>query len=236
MEDRIPPLKIQGEEKGKSSPLAKFMITLFFLSLLIILFLRSPFGKITQIEVTGNYLLSKQEILKQAKVNGGESFFRINSEEIKQRISQLPEVKSVEVSKFFPNQLKIVIAEQQMIAYVRTSDQRLLPVLENGILITDRSLHSQLESKTVFENWDVNSEAFRQVDRGFNQLSPELRKEVLVVRPVPEKPDQVCFLTSKHKIFVRINEIHTKMKIYPHFQQHPNGTIYLLESNWFSPD
>jgi cell division septal protein FtsQ len=236
MEDRIPPLKIQEKETKKSSPVAKFMITLFFLSLLIILFLRSPFSKITQIEVTGNQLLSKQEILKQAKVTGGESFFRINSAEIKKRISQLPEVKSVEVSKFFPNQLKIKITEQQMIAYVRTSDQQLLPVLENGMLITDRSVTSQLESKTIFENWDVNSEVFRQVVKGFHQLSPELRKLVLVIRPVPDEPDQVCFLTSKHKIFMRINEIYTKMKIYPHFQHHPQGNIYLLETNWFSPD
>lgn len=237
MEDRVPPYRTRVKGKPPTSTWAKILVFLFFLSFVLLLFLRSPFSKIDEIRITGISLLTTDEILKQMRVQTGDSFFHISEAEIKKRLQKLPEVKEVDVDKSFPNRIRVQITERSVIAYFRTNQNRYIPILEKGVILSNRPTVEIPASMITFEGFAPNSQLFMKAIHQFSLLPEKERTLFQKAEPLAGRPDQLVLTTKYgHRVVVRAADLSTKIKYYQAFQKEPSGTVYLLESIWFSPE
>lgn len=237
MNDRVPPLRVTAVNHKAPSLWALFLIFLFFIGFMFVLVLRSPLGKIEQISIEGTQLIPQEEILSKLGTEIGGSYFAFRPQDAQKSIARIPEVRKVEVHRSFPSKIYVKLQEQRMVAFVRTKDMEVLPLLENGKIMTQRNTVSMLQHAPVFEKWDLNSASFRQAVQMFSRCSFADFKEITYIHPVKGYPDQVL-LTSRvgHKIYIRVEDLPEKIKLYASFHNQPSGTLYLLESVWFTPD
>jgi cell division septal protein FtsQ len=198
------------------------------------LFLHSPFSRVEKIEIQGNQFLSDREVMKRIGAIQGMSFFHFNAEKAKSILEKLPVIKQVRVNQLFPSKLYIQVQEYPVVALWRTKDGKLQPLLENGVKVPmKKNFHS---SKPILDGWDsLNATAILTIKQ-LSTLPRELQQEIVWIQPAPHLPDQIILRsTRQHDIFVRVHELHQKLKLYSAFRNHPSGTIYLLESIWFTP-
>lgn len=236
VEERVPSLCNRVDTK-KSVPFWAFItIVLFFLGIFILLFLRSPFSTIEKIEVTGNQLISTQNILERLPFSKSISFFSIDKRRTEKSISSLPEVKKVDVTRAFPNKVYITVTEKKVIGLIRSKYQ-LYPVFEDGLVIKKNYFNLETHDKPILEGWTFPNKTIQLASLNLSKLPGYIAREIDRIRPVEGEPDEVQILTKKHhQIFVRAAEIHKKMKVYSSFYDHPPGKLYLLESVWFKPE
>jgi len=101
------------EEKNLTSPLIKwlkFFGTVLFLSLAIYLLLFSKSFSVKDVFVEGNKLVEADKIINITP--RGDNIFLLPSEKIKEVIiSQIPEIKDIQIYRGIPNALKIVVLE-----------------------------------------------------------------------------------------------------------------------------
>ena len=64
---------------------------------------------VTRYEVSGNSALSRDELLSAALIHEKEYFFSLDAERVKAALEAEPRVAHAEVSKLFPNGLRIAI-------------------------------------------------------------------------------------------------------------------------------
>jgi len=82
----------------------------------------------TKISISGNYSLTKDDILKFAKLDRDSSINieELNLKMIQDRISKNPEIKKVFVSKEPPSELKIEIIEKRPVALLNVNNELML--------------------------------------------------------------------------------------------------------------
>jgi cell division septal protein FtsQ len=73
---------------------------------------------VTEIEVDGNRILSKQKIVESAMIPQGKSSVGLSVDAIKNNLLQEPYIRDAKVTKIFPSRLKIEIVERKPIAII----------------------------------------------------------------------------------------------------------------------
>ncbi|SFJ04484.1 cell division protein FtsQ/DivIB [Thermoflavimicrobium dichotomicum] len=236
MDGRVPPLRLRLNNHSSTSPWFYLLMSLFLLTLITILFLRSPLSKLEKIEIGGNKLISDQEILKRIRFVKGISYFHFSPSEARRALETLPELKEVEIKKSFPNQVYIQVQEHPIIALWLTREQKLIPLLANGFALKKVSV-TNIGAKPIVQGWDSLNPVAVLALKQFALLPKELQEEITSIQPAPYASDQVLLISKKrHYIFVRAHELLKKVKLYSSFKNHPSGKIYLLESIWFAPE
>jgi len=70
------------------------------------------------VEITGTDVLDRAEVRRTAAVPMGEPLARVGLDEIKARVESLAPVKSVDVSRSWPNRVRIAVRERRAVAVV----------------------------------------------------------------------------------------------------------------------
>jgi cell division protein FtsQ len=238
MDGSIPPLRLRMDKKISPPPWTYCMIFLFFAILLFVLFLRSPLSEVTHVHIKGNRLLSDQEVLTKTRVKKGMSIFHFHDEQVQSVLQRLPEIKSVDVETDFPGHVYIKVLEKPIVAWWQTQENGVVPILTDGKALLHRpitDLNSARKDKPIFTGWTKFDSTAQKASQQLAQVSPRIQQEIIYVKPAPAK-DQVLLITKyQHQVLVRAHQLQKKIKLYPSFRKHPHGTIYLLESIWFSP-
>lgn len=236
VDEHVPPFRNRVGKKRSPSPWIFAFIFLFFTGALFAIFLRSPLSKIEKIEVTGNRLVPTEEILARTQLKKGVSFFGVQTEEVIERLSALPEIEQVKAVKSFPDKVSISVREKELAAWLETKEQKRFPILSDGTILSHRLLTSQ-QSQIVFTDWKRSDPIMRAAVQEIAKLPESVKSTVRKVKPVSNHKDQVEIWTDHHHhIFVRVEDLSQKMSYYPSFFNHPRGTLFLLESIWFIPD
>jgi cell division protein FtsQ len=205
--------------------------------LFLLLFLTSPLGTIQSIQISGNRLLTQEEILRRINDYRGVSYFQVSRTDLETSLKSFSEVDRVQVEKKFPNKLYIMIQEKSVVAMMKMEDQRLLPLLSDGSVSNRRSSISHPFKGPIFEGWKNFEPIAKKVAVRLMGLPKPILNEIEVIKPVKNHKDQVQIWSKrKHQIFLRLDDIDKMMKIYPSFVHHPRGKLYLLKSIWFEAD
>lgn len=236
MNGQVPSLQNRVDSKKPFSFWAFIIIILFFIGILLLLFLRSPFSTINTIEIKGNHLVSTESIVDHIPISKGISFFSVNTSQVRKSIVSFPEIKDVEVTRGFPNTIYITITEKKIIGLIR-SNYHLYPVFEDGQVIKKNYFDLDLYDKPILEGWKFPNTTIQLACTNLSHLPRRILSQILRIKPVLNEPEQVEILTRKHhQIFVRSTELSKKLRIYLSFLDHPPGKLYLLESVWFKPE
>lgn len=236
MIDQVPSLCNKVDSKETFSTWAFIIIVLFFIGIFLLLFLRLPLSAITQVEIKGGRLVTAESVMKRLPTLKGSSFFLVSTAQIKKSLQFFPEVKEVEVTRYFPNKVCIVLKEKKIIGLLRSASQ-LYPVLEDGRVMKSAYFNLEMHDKPILEGWEFPNTTVQLACAHLSNLSKEVLSQLLRIKPVPKEPDQVEIVTRRHhRIFVRSADLSRKLTMYPSFLGHPPGTLYLLESIWFRPE
>lgn len=84
-------------------------------------------------DVSGNSLLSEQRVKAVAQVTDGEPLARVDLDAIHDRLEALPAVREVDVSRQWPDQVRIEITEREAIAVV-SDEGRLRGIDQEGVV------------------------------------------------------------------------------------------------------
>ncbi len=136
LEDRIP--KIKEHRRKKANRRLIILLSIFFLLIVIVVYFQSPLSHIKEIDIRGNKIASKEEILSISGLEPGGKLWNINRKNVKNKIKKLPEVKDLEVKIKFPNTIEVHIKEYSSLALLMSNDQ-VQPVLENGQVLKEKS-------------------------------------------------------------------------------------------------
>ncbi|MBD1371325.1 FtsQ-type POTRA domain-containing protein [Hazenella sp. IB182357] len=235
MDERIPPFRTGIKKKRSSSPIIFVFVLLFFMGILLVLFLKSPLSQIESIDIQGNKLVSESELRQVIQVNVGDSYFFVDEDQIESALEQRNVVHEAEVKKSFPHELKIRITEKPVIGVYLDKDQQFL-LFSDGTRMSNYKKIQEMDEHTIFEGWKSKDPLLKQVVTEWVKLPSEIKNQVLRVKPRTNQEDQVEIKTKKnHTIYVRANDLSHKMRLYPSFYEHDEGTVNLLESIWFTP-
>lgn len=132
IEDRIP--KLKEARKKKANRRLLFYLSIFFLLISIIIYLQSSLSNIKHIEITGNNLVSEQEIITLSELSDDTNIWTINQKNVKEIIEEHPLIADTEVERKLPQSVVIKVKEHKVIGYMK-DDVQFTPVLENGKIV-----------------------------------------------------------------------------------------------------
>lgn len=104
----------------------KFILILIVLFVIVSAFMSLKWRNIRTIDkvtVTGNYTVTRDEILSAARIKDTISDEDINIDKIQDRIRKHPELKKVYVSKVLPSELKIEVIERRPLAIINGDNE-----------------------------------------------------------------------------------------------------------------
>lgn len=129
LEDRIPKLKQRRKKKANRRAIA--LLSVFFLLLIFVLYFLSPLSNVNKINVQGNVYTTENIIVETSGLSTDTTIWKVNKEELKERLKELPEIKSADISIILPNTVQIKVEEHKRLAYM-VSGSDFLPILSNG--------------------------------------------------------------------------------------------------------
>ncbi|MEW6697144.1 MAG: cell division protein FtsQ/DivIB [Bacillota bacterium] len=112
----------------KKNHLVQSVFFILLVAAAIYVLLQSPFFEIKTIAVSGNRQLTKEEVIKFSGLHIRANLFKVNLSEAEKRLSLVPLIKSSEMQRSLPNEIKINVVERKAVA--------LLPV-QNGFIKVD---------------------------------------------------------------------------------------------------
>ncbi|MBO8171141.1 MAG: FtsQ-type POTRA domain-containing protein [Bacillaceae bacterium] len=217
------------------------LIYLFFTTVLVILFLRSPLSKVSEIEITGNELLRDETILSASGLQPDMPFFGIDTDEVEQQIEQLLAVDQANVDRDFPGRVRVEIQEYRNVAFLVGKNGRLLPLLENGKTlpadwdgVIDRPIVTSFKRDDLLEQ--LASE-LKSLDRGVAAKISEIQHW-----PSDTDPYRLrLYMKDGNEVHTSIRDFSQNMNWYPSFVRYleeegkSNGIVTLLDGKWFVP-
>lgn len=106
--------RISGNSVIFRNRIIRKFILIILIIIAIILFLSSSFFDITNIEVTNNEFVSKDEIISLSQIGNNKNIFSINLKNIKSKVKENAYIEDISISRKLPNTLNIKIFERKV--------------------------------------------------------------------------------------------------------------------------
>lgn len=222
---RIPKIPAAKPRKKRGRRLI-FFLFVFFVAVLVVLFFRSSISRITEIDVSGNEIVSAEQIEQASEITLGDHFFGVSTKEITDRINKMRMIESTEVSKHFPGKLSIVVREQPKVGFQIAEDGRQEYVLADGSIVPIQGLSIMLD-KPILSGWEDADPNKVNLAKTMSTISPHLFYEVSEIRPYPSEsyPDRI-------KLYTRTGiEVVTTIEYLPDKIQYLSAYITNLKDN-----
>lgn len=237
IEDRIPKLKQMRKKKANRKLL--FYLSVFFILIMIIVYLESPLSNVSKISIKGNEMIAEEEILELSGITSDVNFWAINKGLIEKEILHHPLIKSVDVSRTFPQSITIEVEEDRIIGF-KSEDTSYVPLLSNGESITDE--HQLNGARAPLLN-GFTEESYLQ--RMATELSDvpvhifDLISEVTWAPTDKNKYKIILFMNDGFTVHATIRSFAEKMEAYPsivsQLDPNDNGIIHMGVGTYYEP-
>ncbi|SEF77785.1 cell division protein FtsQ [Caloramator fervidus] len=119
----------------KNNKKARMFIFLVFVFLLFFLLTRSSYFNIKVINVQGNYLVSKDEIIVLSELYN-KNIFLISLEKVKERIKNNPYIEDVVIKRNIPSSVTLIIKEKKIRGIIKL-DNLFISIDDKGRMIQE---------------------------------------------------------------------------------------------------
>jgi len=156
-------------------------------------FAGSRFFALRGVDVTGNKLLSVDDVETMVKPNVPRGVLNADIEKIRKDLISYSLIREAEVGRLLPDRLRIVIVERQPVALARRSDGSVACVDDEGVMFGDSSLWRGKAPPPLIsglEEGDRASETNRQYVMTYRRLLADLDQ---TEPPLSSKVDEVYF-------------------------------------------
>jgi cell division septal protein FtsQ len=100
-------------------------------------FFENPDYRVSMIDIQTDGTLLREQILRTAGVSEGENIFKINLEEVRERLQQLPQVDEVQLVRRLPAEIDIKLVERKPIAWITSEKDMTDPFSTEGAFLVD---------------------------------------------------------------------------------------------------
>ena len=131
-----------------------------------------------QIEIVGNHYVSRQAVLESFSPDIGKSILQVPLDGRRNQLEGIPWVSRAVVSRIWPNQIRVELAERTPIAYLRNGTD--LSLIDAHGVILDRPVEANFQFPVVSGIVDAMPASDRELRMG---LYAELLRDLDQVRP-----------------------------------------------------
>lgn len=236
LEDRLP--KIKEHRKRKANRRLIFLISLFFLLIILVIYFQSPLSQIKEIEVQGNRSLPDKSIIQSSGLEKGQNIWKLDRKSVENKITAHQEVKQAKVSRKLPNSILLKVKEHDTIAYVSTGTE-FHSILENGLVVKNNPKGEIPVSAPILSHFHED-EVLEEMAKELKQLPPEIINTISEIQYNPKKTDKYhidLYMNDGFEVSATILTFSEKMKHYPSYvsELDPNvkGVIDLEVGSFF---
>lgn len=232
--------QVTNGNKGKRR--LAFVLFVFFFIIAAYLFFISPLAEIKTVEVKGNLIASKEEIIQESQLINGNSFFAFRSSAVEHRIEAIPGVKSANVNRTFPGKITLEIEEYRLAAYQIVNGKAEL-VLEDGHVLPMNDLSTWLD-RPILSNWTRFEALKLNLCKVLAELPYEQVADLSEIMPAPTKayPDKIKIYTrSSFEVVTTVSKLKGKLPYLANVVNdlkeagQTSGRITMLEANSSQP-
>ncbi|MFC4557020.1 cell division protein FtsQ/DivIB [Virgibacillus kekensis] len=214
IEDRIP--KLKQERKKKANRRLIFYLSVFFVLIAIIVYLQSPLSHVRTVKVTGNSMVSDEEVIKQTSLNQDTNIWMINDAQIVKSVSENPAVESAEVTRKLPWTVHIKLNEYEHVGYIKNKGN-FFPILGNSEVLTEvkqETINGDAPLILGFSDKDYLKEMTQELEK----LPVSILRLISEVHWDPEDGNQnkiKLYMNEGYIVDGTIRNFAEKMKVYP---------------------
>ncbi|MBB1095250.1 FtsQ-type POTRA domain-containing protein [Limosilactobacillus sp. BG-MG3-A] len=192
------------------------LVVLFSVILLFMIYIISPWSKVTTLHVTGNHDLTKEQVEKNTNIYPGRFIWGVyltRHQLIKQAIHKNPQIKSLKVEVTGPQSLRISVKENALLGTAVINNDT-YAVLADGQLQRTKSADNGI----AYKRFDGHKKALATAATQLGKLKPAIRNGISSVsyQPTKEYPDRIIiYMRDGNTIYGDLNTIGDKMGYYP---------------------
>ncbi|MDQ0270330.1 cell division protein FtsQ/DivIB [Cytobacillus purgationiresistens] len=238
LEDRIPKLKQQRKKKANKRLI--FLLLLFFILIVFVIYFQSPLSNIKKIEILGNNIYSKEEIIKISGINDSTNIWKVDKKEVINQLKGLPEMQSAEVKIQFPNTVSLEVSEYKRMAYIM-KDKGYLPVLENGKVL-DNQANEEIPANAPILIGFSEGNPLETMIQELESLPEEVQNSISEIHHTPKKTDKyhiTLYMNDGFEVIASLRSFAEKMTHYPsiiaQLDGNQKGVIDLEVGSYFKP-
>lgn len=237
-DDRIPRIKQQPNKK-KGNRLFIFLLLLFCIVVILILYFQSDYSKLSEVDFSGNDIVSDERLLIQARLELGMSFINIRNSHVKERLEQMVEIDEVEMNRIFPNKVKIDIKEFPVVSYW-LQDNQLFPVLSSGQILLNRPWINKRVDRPILSGW-THKEGLPELSKELEKLPLSISGRISEITSTPLKSDPyrlILYMEDGNEVRTSIRKFAESMSWYPDLVEQAEMEGYkekifnLLDAKW----
>ncbi|GED53334.1 MULTISPECIES: cell division protein FtsQ/DivIB [Brevibacillus] len=240
IEERIPHVKEQRPRRKGNRKLVVLLV-LFFLIVLIVLFIRSPYSKVQEIQVYGNDMYSSEEIIAHSGLTLGMQFLNVWESQVQKASKPLEGVKTISVERSFPGVIRLHVTEFKRVAFWNGQDGSRAPLLENGKVLRQVDFSKRMVDRPLISSWP-NPEMLPDLAKALAKLSPAVLGEISDIALTPTIYDNqrvTLFMRDGNEVRSVVYKLDTMLNWYPTIVQElpkgVKGVLSLFEQPWFVP-
>lgn len=240
MEERIPQVK-QQRPKRKGNRKLLFLLVLFFLTVLVVIFIRSPYSKVHEVEVYGNDIYPAELVAKTSGVVIGTQFLNVWESSVQEQVKPLEGIKQVTVKRRFPGVIELHVSEYRRVAFWTGPDGSRFPLLENGIVLKQVNFSKRVVDRPLISSWPA-PELLPHLAKSLAKLSPAILSEISDIALSPtvyDKQRVTLFMRDGNEVRSVVYKLDKMLKWYPsivkELPKDTKGVLSLFEQPWFVP-
>lgn len=233
----MPVLK-QDKPKPKTARKIIWILLLLFAALLTILFFRSPVSQVTEIHFTGNTFNTNEQLTKQSGLRIGDQYFSVEPKDVQERLVGLGTIKSAEVVKSFPGEVRIAVTEHPTVAYELSENGELQAILASGTSVPVTASGIAVE-KPILTKWDPSDPNKAMLSEVLAEIPNSLTSDISEIMPSPtiSFPDRIKLYTrSKFEVITTVSLLRDKVEYLSQVTEMERpGVITMLEADAYVP-
>lgn len=239
LENSMPKLKKQRQKKLITRLIT--LILLFSFAILVVVYFISPLSKVDMLSVSGTKEVADQEIIDVSQIKSGDSLWEVFFERkaiSKNVLSELPQVKSMEINFDGLNDYTIKIEEYQTVAYL-AEENMYYNILENGKIVNE-SRKVSIGNPPIFKNFEENK-ALKEMIVQYELLNENIQNSISEVEYAPSEIDDYLiklYMNDGNEVIASIPSFAEKMIYYPDMVKKigdQKGTFNIEVGAYFSP-
>ncbi|WYP25059.1 FtsQ-type POTRA domain-containing protein [Alkalihalobacillus sp. FSL W8-0930] len=234
--DRIPSLKEQRKQRANRRLL--LFLGIFFILLVLMVYFQSPLSQVKTIQVNGNVVADRDEIIEASELSPGDSIWNLHKTESVERIEDLKEVATADLSRKLPNSVEITITEYPRVGYVKQEDGY-RPMLESGSLLNALPEEEIPSDAPVIVSEDGNVKLERLAEE-LGKTSDQIKERISEILFVPTEGDPLAlrlYMNDGLTVQTSVNNFSEWMSPYPSVAKEvdrtKHGILHMKMSPYF---
>lgn len=237
IEERIPSMRERRRRKTNRKFL--FILAVFVIALLVILYFRSSFSRINEIQIIGATLHETTFYEKESGLELGEFLWGFSAKDIEKELLSMDSVKDVNVSRKWVRDVEITVTEWQTLAYVENAG-RYQALLESGEVFSEEIIVPEDKAPIIsgFANEKIKKRMTKQLLK-MNQDVYALISEIIYTGSEIDENNITVYMDDGYEIHAVIPTFSEKMDYYEdiiaQLSDHEKGVIDMEVGTFFTP-